>query len=168
MKRKEIKFRRTRWSLEGRQDGVIYRISEDRALVGTCAPSCSVSAYDTKGQGRTISTAGHRHFHMDAAKEFCQQVAAGEIDLEAMRMEFDAEDAAKEQAAVRHATEKAKQFRAKLEAVGLSYLDLLELEVLRGGLGEMGHQILLGWERGEGLPTAAGTLLEEGQGNVET
>lgn len=168
MKRKEIKFRRTRWSLEGRQDGVIYRISEDRTLVGTCAPSCSVSAYDTKERGRTINTAGRRHFHLDTAKEFCQKIAAGEIDLEAMRMEFDAEDAAKERAAVRDATEKAKRFRARLEAVGLSYLNLLELEVLRGGLGEMGHQILLGWERGEGLPAAAGTFLEEGRRNVET
>lgn len=167
MKRKEIKFRRTHWSLEGRQDGVIYRISQDRTLMGTCAPSCSVSAYDTKGQGRTISTAGHRHFHMDAAKEFCQQIAAGEIDLEALRVEFDAEDAAKEQAAVRHATEKAKQFRDKLEAVGLSYVDLLELEVLRRDQGEMGHQILLGWERGEGLPEGAGTHFEGGRGNAE-
>lgn len=152
MKRKEIKFRRTRWNIEGRQDSVIYRIHADRTLVGTCAPAYSVSTYDTKGIGRGIDTAGHRNFHMDAAKEFCQQIAAGEIDLEALRAEYDAEDMAKEQTAVCAATETAKKFRDKLEAVGISYITLLDLEALRGNLGDMGHNILLGWERGEGWP----------------
>lgn len=152
MKRKEIKFRRTRWNIEGRQDGVIYRIHADRTLLGTCAPAYSVSTYDTKKSGRTVNTAGHHLFHMDAAKEFCQQITAGEIDLEALRSEYDAEDMAKEQAAVRAATVEAKKFRDKLEAVGISHTTLLDLEAMRGSLGDMGHNILLGWERGEGWP----------------
>lgn len=156
MKRKEIKFRRTRWNWEGRQDGVIYRIHEDRTLAGTCAPSHSVSTYDTKGQGREIDTVGYRLFHMEAAKELCQQIAAGEIDLEAMRVEFAAEDAAKKRAAVRAAVEAAKKFHTRLEAVGLKYTDLLELEDLRHNLGEVGHNILLGYERGEGWPKCCG------------
>lgn len=155
-KRKEIKFHRTRWNWEGRQDGVIYRIFEDCTLAGTCAPSHSVSTYDTKGQGREIDTAGHRLFHLDAAKELCQQIAAGEIDLEAMRAEFAAEDVAKERAAVRAAAEAAKKFHNRLAAVGLKYLDLLELEALRHNLGDMGHNILLGYERGEGWPECCG------------
>lgn len=152
MKRKEIKFRRDYRDLIGQQDGVVYRIYEDRTLAGTCAPACTVSAYDKKGMGRTISTAGHQRFHRDAAVEFCQQIAAGEIDLEALRVQFAAEDQRKEQEAIRDATERAKAFRDKLEAVGISYMTLLELEALRGNLGNIGHNILIGWERGEGLP----------------
>lgn len=152
MARKEIKFRNDRGSYEGRQDGVIYRIYADRTLLGTCAHAYSVSAYDTKGKGRTINTSGHVRFHLDGAKEFCQQIAAGEIDLEELRQRFAAEDAAKEQAAVQAATAEAKEFRAKLEAAGISYHKLLELEAERENLSGIAHNILVGWERGEGLP----------------
>lgn len=151
-KRKEIKFRRTGRVWEGRQDGVIFHIYEDRDKVKTCAPAYSVVAQDTKDKDREIYTAGHRYFHLDAAKEFCQQIAAGEVDLAAMRAEFEAENMARERAAVRAAAEDAKKFRACLEAVGLKYTDLLELEVLRHNLGDMGHNIMLGYERGEGWP----------------
>ena len=48
-----------------------------------------------------FNTAGYRHFTLDAAKEFCQKIAAGEIDPEALLMEFAAEDMAKEQATVK-------------------------------------------------------------------
>ena len=34
----------------------------------------------------------------------------------------------------------------------MKYTDLLELEVMRQALGEMGHQILMGYHRGEGWP----------------
>ena len=34
----------------------------------------------------------------------------------------------------------------------MKYTDLLELEVMRHALGEMGHQILMGHQRGEGWP----------------
>ena len=148
MARKEIKFRNNRGTHEGRQDGVIYRIVADRTLLGTAAPAYTVDAYDTKGKGRTISTRGHFRLHLDGAKEFCQQIAAGEIDLEELRQRFEAEDAAKEQAA----TAEAKEFRTKLEAAGISYHKLLELEAEREKLSGISHNILLGWERGEGLP----------------
>ena len=42
-----------------------------------------------------FNTAGYRHFTLDAAKEFCQKIAAGEIDPEALLAEFAAEDMAK-------------------------------------------------------------------------
>ena len=148
MARKEIKFRNNRGTHEGRQDGVIYRIVADRTLLGTAAPAYTVDAYDTKGKGRTISTRGHFRLHLDGAKEFCQQIAAGEIDLEELRQRFEAEDAAKEQAA----TAEAKEFRTKLEAAGISYHKLLELEAERENLSSIAHNILVGWERGEGLP----------------
>lgn len=152
MARKEIKFRNNRGTHEGRQDGVIYRIVADRTLLGTAAPAYTVDAYDTKGKGRTISTRGHFRLHLDGAKEFCQQIAAGEIDLEELRQRFEAEDAAKEQAAVQAATAEAKEFRTKLEAAGISYHKLLELEAERENLSSIAHNILVGWERGEGLP----------------
>ena len=75
-KRKEIKFRRDGRVYEGRQNGVIFRLYEDREKIKTCAPAYSVTAVDTKNEGREICTAGHQYFHLDAAKEFCQQIAA--------------------------------------------------------------------------------------------
>lgn len=151
-KRKEIKFRRDRRVYEGRQNGVIFRLYEDREKIKTCAPAYSVTAVDTKNEGREICTAGHQYFHMDAAKEFCQQIAAGEIDLETLQEKFAAEDAAREQEAIRADTERAKKFRTRLEAAGISYMELLELEALRANLGGLAHNILIGYERGEGWP----------------
>ena len=100
-----------------------------------------------------FNTAGYRRFTLDAAKEFCQKIAAGEIDPEDLLAEFAAEGMAKEQAAIRDVTERAKKFHARLDAKGLKYTDLLELEVLAHSLGGMGHNILLGYERGEGWPS---------------
>lgn len=153
MKRKEIKFKRNRNTYEGRQDGVLYRIYEDRTLVGTDTPACTVSTYDTKGEGRTIHLGERRRFTMDGAKEFCQKIAAGEVDLEALRAEIEAEDATKEQAAIRAAIEEAKEFRGHLEAAGISYNTLLDLMGKQEGLGSLAHNFLLGYESGEGWPS---------------
>lgn len=152
MARKEIKFRNNRGSYKGRQDGVIYRIIADRTLLGTAAPAYIVDTYDTKDKGRTISTRGHFRLHLTDAKEFCQKIAAGEVDLEEMRQKFAAEDAAKEQAAIQKATAEAKGFREKLETAGISYHTLLELEAEREKLSGISHNILLGFENGEGWP----------------
>ncbi len=155
MARKEIKFKAKSPSgrtLEGRQDGVIYRIYTDPTLAGTCAPACTASAYDTKDKGRTINTAGHIYFHMDGAKEFCQQIAAGEIDLESLRVKFEAEDRAKEDAAIKAATERAKAFRDKLDQHGIKFSTLLDLAAEADALGGMERNILLGLERGEVPP----------------
>lgn len=149
-KRKEIKWRREgRGTMTGRQDGIIFRIYHAWDMPER---EHTVSCYDTKGAGRTINTAGYRKFTWEEAVEFCQKIAAGEIELEDLRAKLAAEDMAKEQAAIREITEKAKKFRARLDAMCLKYTDLLELEVLAHGLGDMGHNILLGYERGEGWP----------------
>ena len=74
-----------------------------------------------------------------------------------MLAEFAAEDADRERAVLQKVTEKAKEFRKRLDAKGLKYTDLLELEVLAHSLGDMGHNILLGYERGEGWPVIEGT-----------
>ena len=147
MKRKEIKWRREgRGTMTGRQDGIIFRIFRPWD-----APEQrhTVSCHDTRGTGRTISTTGHRTFTWEEAVEFCQKIAAGEVDLGAMRA---AEDTARERKAVRAAVEEAKEFREHLERAGISYTTLLELEALRANLGSLGHNALLGFERGEGWP----------------
>lgn len=150
MKRKEIKW----WSkgngtVTGRHNGVIFWISRQG---DTEENGYTVRSRDTRGTGRTISTAGYREFTWEEAVEFCQKIAAGEIDLEDLQEQFDAEDMAKEREAVRKTTEKAKRLAAMLERYGMKYTDLLELEVMRQALGEMGHQILMGYHRGEGWP----------------
>ena len=150
MKRKEIKWRREgRGTMAGRQDGIIFRIFHpwDAPEQGH-----TVSCYDTRGTGREISTAGYREFTWEEAVEFCQKIAAGEINLEDLRAEFAAEDAKKERRAIQQAVEEAKEFRGHLERAGISYTALLELEALRANLGSLGHNALLGFERGEGWP----------------
>ena len=42
--------------------------------------------------------------------------------------------------------------RDKLEAAGISYHELMVLEQAHEDLGNMAHNILLGWENGEGFP----------------
>lgn len=135
--------------MTGRQDGIIFRIFRpwDAPEQGH-----TVSCYDTKGTGRTISTAGYMKFTWEEAVEFCQKIAAGEINLEDLQAQFDAEDMEKEREAVRKTTEKAKRLAAMLEGYGMKYTDLLELEALRANLGSLGHNALLGFERGEGWP----------------
>ena len=135
--------------MTGRQDGIIFRIFR---LWDAQERGHTVSCYDTRGAGREISTAGYREFTWEEAVEFCQKNAGGEIGLEDLRAQFDAEDMAKEREAVRKTTEKAKRLTAMLEGYGMKYTDLLELEVMRHALGEMGHQILMGYHRGEGWP----------------
>ena len=149
-KRKEIKWRwEARGTMIGRQNGIIFRIYHPWDMPER---EHTVSCYDTKGSARTISRAGYRKFTWEEAVEFCQKIAAGEVDLGAMRAEFEAEDTARERKAVRAAVEEAKEFREHLERAGISYTTLLELEALRANLGSLGHNALLGFERGEGWP----------------
>ncbi len=100
-----------------------------------------------------VSALSRQDFDLAGAMEFCQKIAAGEIKLEDLQAAYDAEDVAKEQAAIREMTERAKKFHARLDDMGLKYRDLLELEVLAHSLGDMGHNIMLGYERGEGWPS---------------
>lgn len=151
-KRKEIKFRDRAGDLVGCQNGVKFYIFKDKELATTCAPAHSVAVYTMNGE-LLVSTGGRKYFHLDGAVEFCQKIAAGEIKVEDVLAEFEAEDMAREQAAIREVTERAKKFHARLDAMGLKYRDLLELEVLAHSLGDMGHNILLGYERGEGWPS---------------
>jgi len=124
-------------------------------LDATRAPAYYVSVYPGAVNFPVFSTGGRQYFHLEEAKEFCQKIAAGEISMKEWQAKFDAEDDAKERAAFREITEKAKKFQARLDTMGLKYTDLLELEVLAHGLGDMGHNILLGYERGEGWPSGA-------------
>lgn len=107
MKRKEIKWRREgRGTMIGRQDGIIFRIFH---LWDAPERGHTVSCYDTRGTGREISTAGYREFTWEEAVEFCQKIAAGEVDLEDLRARFDAEDMAKEREAAERAAEEQKK-----------------------------------------------------------
>lgn len=150
-KRKEIKFKHTGGkTLEGQQNHIHFLIHEDSRLSETCGPAYSVAAHDMKAGRPIIQTGRHRHFHLDAAKEFCQRIAAGEAEeeLETMWAAFDAEDAATEAAAVKAATERAKKFRDKLDAAGISYLALLDFMEQQESIGDIAHNILVGWETG--------------------
>ena len=152
-KRKEIKFMcKDGRTLEGRQDGVRFWIRKDKMRERDGLPPFCVAANDTKGKGRTIFTSGHEYFTMEGAKEFCQQIMAGDAKLEERIAKYAAENMEKEQRAVSAATKRAKAFRDKLEAAGISYHELMALEQAHEDLGDIAHNILLGWENGEGFP----------------
>lgn len=68
-----------------------------------------------------------------------------------------------EQDAVRAAVMSAKSFRAKLEATGLSYAEFLLLEDASRELGDIAHDFLSGWERGECWPMEVSFQDESGK-----
>lgn len=152
-KRKEIKFQDRHGDLRGRQNGMEFWIQKDELQTKGGKQRYFVTVYPASNNPQKISTGGRQDFDLAGAMEFCQKIAAGEIKLEDLQAAYDAEDDARERAVFREITEKAKKFHARLDAMGLKYRDLLELEVLAHSLGDMGHNILLGYERGEGWPS---------------
>ena len=74
------------------------------------------------------------------------------IKMEAENAKKETEDAKKERQAIRRAVEEAKKFREHLERAGISYTTLLDLEEKREELSDLAHNMLLGFERGEGWP----------------
>ena len=147
---REIKFRDHCGGLVGRQNGMVFIIrTEPGVIAGTPAHWVTVVP---GGGAPSFSTMGHQYFHLDEAKEFCRQIAAGEIDLAVLRARYDVADEARIRDESQDLAERVVLFRARLSAAGLSVLDLLELEVLHNALGEMGHRILLELERKEKCP----------------
>ena len=144
---KEIKFRDHGEALVGRQNGVTFIIRTEPGVIAS-TPSHWVTVIPGDG-APNLSTLGHQHFHLGEAKEFCQRIAAGEIDLEALRAQYDAEDLAVIRGPDQDLSDRVVLFRERLRAKGLSYPDYLELEQLRDSLGEEGHQVLLALERRE-------------------
>ena len=65
---------------------------------------------------------------------------------------ISAAEVADDRAEIAAAVKSAKAFRDKLEAAGISYHELMALEQADEDLGNMAHNILLGWENGEGFP----------------
>ena len=151
-KRKEIKFMcRDGRTFEGRQDGVLFWIRENRIRRQQGLPCYYVAANDTKGKGRTVFTGDHEYFTLEEAKELCQQVMIGGANLEERKARYAAE-VADDRAEIAAAVKSAKAFRDKLEGVGISYHKLLALEEARRDMNDLAHHILLGWENGEGFP----------------
>ena len=65
---------------------------------------------------------------------------------------ISAAEVADDRTEIAAAVKSAKAFRDKLEAAGISYHELMALEQAHEDLGNMAHNILLGWENGEGFP----------------
>ena len=65
---------------------------------------------------------------------------------------ISAAEVADDRAEIAAAVKVAKAFRDKLEATGISYHELLALEQAHEDLGDMAHNVLIGYERGEGWP----------------
>ncbi|MDE6590814.1 MAG: hypothetical protein K2K53_10830, partial [Oscillospiraceae bacterium] len=114
-----------------------------------------VVIYPVRNDPHRVSTGGHQDFDWLGAMEFCQKIAAGEVTVAELQAKYDAEDAARRRAVELEGAKEAKAFLALLEADGLTYHKLLELEMLEHGLGEAGHQALLAYENGEGWPYEA-------------
>ena len=74
------------------------------------------------------------------------------IKLEAEEAKRAAADAEREQKEIRAAVEEAKEFRGNLERAGTSYTTLLHLVELQESVSDLAHNMLLGYEQGEGWP----------------
>lgn len=125
MKAKEIKFRRVGLhSLEGRQNNIIYQIywrrcDGDLAYV--------VSIHNLKDPNKNISTQNHQQFTLESAKKFCQDVAAGRVDLEALRKEYDERRQSLKAQATERARQEARTFQHSLSATGITFSAFLAL-----------------------------------------
>ena len=100
-----------------------------------------------------LNTEGHQHF--DSAgedAEVCADRADGRLNLGQITRDYELRDAAREQAEIREAVRRAKAFRDKLEAAGISYATLLDLERFQDTVGPLANCFLAGYERGEGWP----------------
>ena len=100
-KQKEIKFRRERRDLVGRQNGMEFRIYEDQHQGAAHIPGYYVAVYQNKGTAKqyVTSTGGRQYFDLDGAMEFCQKIAAGEIKLEEIVPDYSAGGVSAEDAA---------------------------------------------------------------------
>ena len=88
MKEKEIKFRNIgRHFLQGRQNNILYQIYLRHCDKDTL--TYAVSIRDLKNPSQNISTQNRQKFTLEDAKRFCQDVAAGRVDLKALRREYD-------------------------------------------------------------------------------
>lgn len=65
---------------------------------------------------------------------------------------ISAAEVADDRAEIAAAVNAAKAFRDKLEDAGISYHKLLALEEAQHDMNDLAHNILLGWENGEGFP----------------
>lgn len=100
-----------------------------------------------------LNTEGRQHFDsVGEAAEFCTELADGRLNLEQIKRDYELRDAAREQAEIREAVRRAKAFRDKLEAAGISYATLLDLERFQDTMGPLANSFLAAYERGEGWP----------------
>lgn len=78
-----------------------------------------------------------------AAMEFCEAVAAGDINIEEIRNRYALEAAKAEEEAIYRAKMAAKGFREMLDKRGLKYTELLELMDKQALLSDLAHRQLL-------------------------
>ena len=147
-KRKEIKFRRDGKLFYGQQNGVRYTIHEMRHLHENESERYFVSVAYPNERQRNFSTNGYHTFDLEGAKDFCQQVAAGEFDPTPLHKVQAAVKAEQERAALEYATKQASDFKAKLDAHKIRYstlLDLIQCYELR--VGDRARALLAEWEQ---------------------
>lgn len=158
MKQATLNFKMKHGVDQASRDGILYRICVIRFADGWGKAAVAehrnyIVEVSTTGElPVTFSTYGHKAFTYENAREFCQQIADGEIDLDELQARYDAEDAEKERAAIREAVTQAKALRDVLAKRGMGYADFLALESAHRRMGTLGQQILNGYARGEGWP----------------
>ena len=126
MKEKEIKFRNIgRHFLQGRQNNILYQIYLRHCDKDTL--TYAVSIRDLKNPSQNISTQNRQKFTLEDAKRFCQDVAAGRVDLKALRREYDQLNQAMKMRAEEKARQEADTFRNSLSDAGITFTAFLEL-----------------------------------------
>lgn len=148
-----LEFTKNRYGILNANAGTLaFQINKTNMQTVT-QPYWVVIVRKTKKSAERLDSSTHRRFETpEAAMEFCEDVATGKVTFDDLRAQFEAETAARERRAINRAVERAKEFRTELEAVGLTYTQLLNLMDKQMNLDEMAHRYLLGYDRGEGWP----------------
>ena len=150
-KRKEIKWR---WEARGTMNRTAERDHfSDLSPVGHAGAGTHRKLLRHKGIRKNDQHGGLQKIHLGGGPlEFCQAIAAGEIDLEDLRAEFAAIEAERERQALRKAVEEAKEFRGPPGGGGNFIQHPAGTGGAAGKPGKPGTQRAPGFERGEGWP----------------
>ena len=116
---------------------VVYALSPSKQVCAYCSTPAHSVIVTVASENRQALTAMLR-----------QRLNAEVLWLEDIVADM-AEDMAKEEASIQEATARAKTFRARLDEAGLTFIRFRELMSLYGIVGDIGHNLLLEWERKE-------------------
>lgn len=143
MNRKPLCFRNQRYGgTVAQRDHVQYTVHYSRWLNGKEVNPYYVSRWDVKNKDHVSTETVKRFPTEDAAKQFCQDLYDGKVDLSALKAEIDAKREAKEAAERAAIQADVDRFKDHLAAAGASLPVFMDALKVWGGLMEDAHRAI--------------------------